>query len=168
MSSPHAVGRGTGPAPRWPSASGPRRSSSAWPGHRRTRLPGLFAHHLVVQDGGIRPGQVPGLEERAPVDVAGPSSARSKLLNTRRPETWAPAARSCPSPPAVGWRAPGPSGHSGVLLLVGVLLAHLVVIGSAVRPGRRPRHRPTGSEPRPRCARHRAHTPPGRCSWARS
>ena len=27
-----------------------------------------FAHHRVLQDGGVRAGEVPGLEERAPVD----------------------------------------------------------------------------------------------------
>src|SRR6218665_3538820 len=30
---------------------------------------GVRAHHGVGQDGGVRAGQVPGLEERAPVDV---------------------------------------------------------------------------------------------------
>ena len=28
----------------------------------------LGAHHLVFEDGGERPGQIPGLKERAPVD----------------------------------------------------------------------------------------------------
>jgi hypothetical protein len=88
----------------------------------------LLAHHLVVQDGRVRSGQIPGLEERAPVDEA------RQLGQVEVPE----------DPPAdeLGLRRhiPGPVNRRLVgarlvqrpqhdRLLVGVLGAHALVVG---------------------------------------
>ena len=101
---------------------------------------GLGADDLVLQDRGERPGQVPGLEERAPVDVLGQlgqvevleHAAADELGHRRR--VAGPVDRRL-----VGARlGQRPQRH---LLLVGVLVAHLVVVGVELvdvlaRPGR--------------------------------
>ena len=91
-------------------------------------LAGLLTHDLVIQDGGVRPGQIPGLKERAPVDVLCDFGQVVVLEHAATNELG--RGRHALGP--VDWRFVGAGlrqrPHRG-LFFVGVLLSHLGVVG---------------------------------------
>ena len=90
--------------------------------------PGLIAHHLVLQDGRVRACQIPGLEERGPVDVLGQFGKVEVLEDAPADELGYGGLVSRPIDVRFVGAGPGQRPHRR-LLFVGVLLADFVVVG---------------------------------------
>ena len=93
----------------------------------RQYLLGLHTHHFVGQDGGVRPGQIPGLEKRTPVNVLGQLGEIKVFEHTPTDEfrhgglVGGPVNRRLVGTRFGQWPQRG-------LLFVGVLLTHFHVI----------------------------------------